>query len=498
MGLGHIFSGQVFNASDPVGDALTYALEFNSAIGQVPAGMSIDPKTGDVTWVPNDSQVSTVPYAFNVTASDGNHPPVELSTWQFVTVVSQVTNQPPTITSAPNGGAIANINYVYNATAVDPNGDPLTWLLINAPASATLDPVSGRFSWTPTQANVSTVPAHIVLRVYDPHGAYDEQTFDLPVHGTNSPPLIVSTPPTNGSSTGGYTYLVKATDPDGDYVTLTAVITGGTVSAYTFHQIDGTSAMLTWPAPANGAYNVVITADDGKGGKYIQSFTLNVNNAVVDTPPVFISTPVTAVVGDGNHTYHYAAQAFDPNGSPAYSLIALDPSGVPDTSLQNAINSTTGEINWVAPSRYAGKTLHLTVIAKQNGVSALQSFDLQVSNPASNLPPTIDPAAGFIVAESTQFRTTIVAHDPEGRPLTYQLVADTANSITVPVGMTIDNSGRIVWQAPSVLGITNFEVQVTDDAGNTASQIFSITVVSHAAPTVGLVLSDTARRQERW
>jgi hypothetical protein len=46
--------------------------------------------------------------------------------------------------------------YSFLAQATDVDGPSLTFSLVGAPAGAALDPVSGRFAWTPSEAQGGT------------------------------------------------------------------------------------------------------------------------------------------------------------------------------------------------------------------------------------------------------------------------------------------------------------------------------------------------------
>ena len=144
-----------------------------------------------------------------------------------------------------------------SATASDPDlGDIITWGLSDGPDGATIDPNSGQFTWTPTQADAVIGSTHIVIRAYDLLGAYGEQTIELPVHGVDTPPLIVSTAPTQGVIGNHFIYVVRAIDTDGDNVSFTITVTDTATSmsidsgAYSFVPLDSKSAKFDWLPPA--------------------------------------------------------------------------------------------------------------------------------------------------------------------------------------------------------------------------------------------------------
>lgn len=84
---------------------------------------------------------------------------------------------------------------------------------------------------------------------------------------SNHPPQIISVPP-GASGAGGFEYIVKAVDEDGDPI------------MYQLEQapfgmtIDGTTGRLYWAVPAGsaGAFHIKVLAKDGQGSMAYQEF----------------------------------------------------------------------------------------------------------------------------------------------------------------------------------------------------------------------------------
>ncbi len=150
---------------------LTYSLFIS------PEDMVIDPETGVVAWTPGPEDVGAHPVKILVEDEAGR------SAKQFYTLVvsdgGPPTNLPPEIVSDPVGSAVAGEAYVYLVDAEDPDGDVLAFSLEVAPVGMTVDPVSGRIDWTPTDAQVGT--ASVRVRATDPGGLFDAQDFGIMV-----------------------------------------------------------------------------------------------------------------------------------------------------------------------------------------------------------------------------------------------------------------------------------------------------------------------------
>src|SRR5262249_44841740 len=105
-----------FRTQDADGDAVTYRLD------AFPAGMTVDPITGLLGWIPSAAQAGT--HDVTVTALDG--PPGNRSSLSFaLQVLAAAPNDPPAITSAPRTSIGLGATYLYQVRASDPNNDPL-------------------------------------------------------------------------------------------------------------------------------------------------------------------------------------------------------------------------------------------------------------------------------------------------------------------------------------------------------------------------------------
>jgi hypothetical protein len=151
------------------GDVLTFSL------AAAPAGMSIDPSTGLVSWTPTSAQVGNNLVSIVVTDAGS------LSASQTFTIRVFSSNLPPSFTSTPIVTATVGVLYTYDVDATDPNpGDVLTYSLITPPAGMTIDPATGLISWTPTAGQLGDNT--IQVQVADQDGASAMQAFIVTVN----------------------------------------------------------------------------------------------------------------------------------------------------------------------------------------------------------------------------------------------------------------------------------------------------------------------------
>ncbi|NPA74606.1 MAG: hypothetical protein GXO25_00820, partial [Euryarchaeota archaeon] len=331
-----------YNATDPDGDSLTWALKTNAT------WLNLD---GSHLWgVPDNADVGI--YWVNISVSDG-HGGLD---WHNFTLTVLNVNDPPTITTKDVATATQGVLYSVTYNATDPDGDSLMWALKTDAAWLSL--TDSTLSGTPDNADVGAYWVNI--SVYDGHGGTDWHNFTLTVKNVNDPPVINTKDIT--TATQGVLYLVEysATDPDGDTLTW-ALQTNATWLTLTGSTLSGT------PDNADvGVYWVNISVSDGHGGINWHNFTLVVKSA--NKAPIIID--FTVLNGTVNRTYSLLIPATDPDG---------------DTLVWNmtgpawlSINATTGRISGT-PTQAGNYTVIVRVSDGHGGV-ANKTFTIHIAS----------------------------------------------------------------------------------------------------------------------
>ena len=171
-----------YDATDPEGDALTFALVAS------PTGTTLDAQTGVLRWSPPPSSAGQT-VTFTVSVSDGTS---MVTTSGTAAVFASVPNQAPafdapTYSVLVDGSAAVSIDY----DATDTEGDLITYALTTAPSgtTATLDATTGVFSWTAPDAP-GIYP--FVVTATDASGAASTIDLFVGVRGTLFPDLRLS------------------------------------------------------------------------------------------------------------------------------------------------------------------------------------------------------------------------------------------------------------------------------------------------------------------
>ena len=199
--------------SDIPAQTLTFSLGLTA-----PTGAAIDPSTGEFTWAPTELQGPGV-YTFDVIVSDGS-----LTDTQSITITVDEVNVAPVLTNVPATVTIPEmVAYSFTATATDSDipAQTLTFSLgLTAPTGAAIDPVTGVFTWTPTEAQGPGVYTFDVI-VSD-GSLTDTQSITITVDEVNVAPVLTDVPATvTIPEMVAYSFTATATDEDLPANTLT-------------------------------------------------------------------------------------------------------------------------------------------------------------------------------------------------------------------------------------------------------------------------------------
>lgn len=236
---------------DPDGDSLTFSAVL------LPAWLSFDPATRTLSGTPGNGDVG--PHDVTLRLGDGSVT-VDQS---FVVTVANV-NDPPFIDGTPATSVLQGGSYSFTPTAGDPDvGDSLSFTIVNRPAWADFDPLTGTLSGIPGNADVG-VTTGIVITVTDSGGlSASLPAFALTVVNVNDPPTIAGTPPITVNKGTVYSFTPVAADPDaGDTLTFAVLNPPAWTS---FDPATGTLSGTPGPTDIGTTTGIVISVQDAQG-----------------------------------------------------------------------------------------------------------------------------------------------------------------------------------------------------------------------------------------
>src|SRR5207302_1012826 len=139
------------NVSASATDADLPANTLTFARVRSPAGMTINPASGAISWTPTEAQCPPTRRSCDLVTDNGV--PALSVTNTFQVIVNEVNLAP--VLTVPADQTMAEqttLNVSASATDADIPANSLTFALVSAPTGMTINPATGAISWTPTEA----------------------------------------------------------------------------------------------------------------------------------------------------------------------------------------------------------------------------------------------------------------------------------------------------------------------------------------------------------
>ena len=480
--------------SDLPAQNLTFRLADFDATYAVPVGAMIDESTGVFAWTPSEAQGPGV-YKFKVQVNDGM-----ATTEKAVTLTVNEVNVAPVLSNLPDSATIPELSaYTFdaNATDVDLPAQGLAFSLADfdathaVPLGATIDPSTGVFTWTPTEAQG---PGVYQFKVQASDGVVTSgHTVTLTVSEGNVLPILRNVPATATiSELSTYTFQATVTDADlpsqiltfslADFDASHTVPAGATIGAST-----GVFSWTPSEAQGPGVYKFKVQVSDGVA---TAEQTVEMTITDVNASPLLSNVPNSATIPE------LSAYAFDANATdtdlPAQNLTfsLADFDGTHTAPSGAAIDPSTGMFTWT-PTENQGPGVYLFKVQVSDGVATTeQTLTLTVSE--SNTSPVLNgvPASATIPELSAYaFDANATDTDLPSQNLTFSL-ADFDGTHKVPLGASINvSTGMFAWTPSETQGpgVYKFKVQVSD-ALATVEQTVELSVSDvNAAPVLAAI-----------
>jgi Putative Ig domain len=202
--------------------------------------------------------------ARNVTVTNPDGQSATNSSGILTIVSGGSTNQPPVLASIPNKTITEQTTLTFTNSATDPDGNALTYSLdAPTPSGASVNPSSGVFTWTPTEAQ-GPMTTNLTVRVTD-NGSpplSDAKTFSVTVLESNRPPVLTAI--ANRTIHAGISLVITnvATDPDLPTNTLTFSLSTNSPAGAVIDSASGIFQWTTSDAFANSTKSITVKVTD--------------------------------------------------------------------------------------------------------------------------------------------------------------------------------------------------------------------------------------------
>jgi hypothetical protein len=474
--------GQLFQlsvrATDPDGNSLKLAAT-NLPLGAVFSDLGGG--AGAFSWTPTLTQVGSVVVRF--TATDSGSPSAGAAL-DVTIAVDPPPNRPPVFAAIPAQQTTAGQLFQLVVRASDPDGNAITLAASSVPAGATFSDRrdgTGTFAWTPTRAQ----SGNFVVRFHatDTGSPAASASLDVAIAvdaAPNRPPVFTPIGTQQVMAGQPLQLDVRATDPDGDALSLSASSTPA--GALFSDRGDGTG-VFQWTPSASQAGNTVVTFHAVDGGVPMASATLDVPisvGSVANHPPVL--DPIGNRLLRVGESLSVQLSATDPdNDTVAFSVQPLPP---------GAASSPTG-FTW-APTAGQSGNYTITATATDSGTPALSDSEtFVVTVGAVNRAPELSPIGDRSALIGEVVRIALIASDPDGNAITLSCSGLPSDAALTDLA---DGTGEIVWM-PAAAGRWSVTCLATDDAMPPAAgqQSFVMTASDPAVPPSDVPALSAAR-----
>lgn len=495
--------------------------QWSVASGSLPAGITLSP-AGNLTGTPSVAFNAT----FTVQARDAaGNTASQLFIWQSKVGVA-ISNP----SQVPLPAAVVGVPYTHSFSASG-GTSPYTWSSPNVPAGLTLSS-AGVLSGTPTAAGTYSM----FITVTDNAGGSDAVGFTLAV----LPAINITTASLPPATTGqAYSATLTASGGQGNYSW--SIAAGALPGGLSLSQ----SGLISGTPSGAGTFEFVLRVTDSSGGYTFRSFILSPRQGLsIETgselPPASLGVQyvqtLTASGGSSPYqwsliggalppgvsltaqgllsgtptaagTYSFQIQVSDSAGltaSRAFSLVVSAglvistntqlPSAVPNVAYSQTLTAAggTGPYQWAVtggalppgmslstggvlsgtPSSAGTFTFQVTV-TDSTGASAVRQFTLVVSNDLTLLSPRTLPRA--FTGQPYSFTFTAAGGTA---PYTWAVTVG-----ALPAGLQLAPQTGILSGAPLAAGAYLFTVRVTDNAGASRTDVFTLLVSAGLAIT---------------
>ena len=476
------------NASGSDG-ALTYS------VSGLPAGASFDPVTRVLNWTPGEAEIQgDANFTFTFTVTDPRGP---FSDSQTFTLTVVETNTAPTLSAISNQTQAEGSVFTFTASAADSDikaggvSDTLIFSVVGAPSGASIDPSTGAFTWTPTEAQG---PGVYTFNVMVSDGTTQTSTpVTLTVTEDNSAPaLTLPSLPTDFNEGETLNFTATATDADLPSNTLTFSLVGAPSGA----SINANSGVFTWTpseTQGQGSYTFTVLVSDGTATDQ-QTVTIGVNE-INQTPALTTTGPINVTEGAaGSYQFSATDADQDTSGSPVNTL-TYTVTGLP---AWMAFDSGTHTLSWNPGENDILGSTSLTLSATvQDDGGLFDTRNITVNVTEGNTAPVLSlPSLPTDLNEgdSLSFSASSTDADVPANTLSYAFKG-AAN------GATLDpTSGAFTWTTTEAQGPGSFTftIVVSDNGSPAKSAERSFTVQVHEvnqAPAL-TVASSTSDAEE--
>jgi hypothetical protein len=290
------------------------------------------------------------------------------------------------------------LSFTAVGSDADAPGDTLTYSIVGPDHGASVNAVTGAFSWTPTEAQGPGDPS-FTIQVSD-GSLTASRSFSVHVAEVNRNPVLAAISDKAVPEQTALSFTAAASDPDVPTNTLTYTLVGAPAGA----SINASTGAFSWtPTEAQGPapYTFSVKVTDNGTPALSDTTSVTVNVTEVNRSPVLAA--ITNQTGYWGNQLTFTASATDPDlpaNELAYSLVGA-PAGA-------TINASTGAFSWTPTAAQIGMVT-IVVRVTDNGSPALsddETVQITVGKRPTSLTYSGDSSGQY--SDNVTLRATLV------------------------------------------------------------------------------------------
>jgi len=436
---------------------VTYTLVSNpaatsyAATSSLPAGLSLNTTTGEITGTPTERGTSRV--FFTGTNANGTSLGLELT----------FNIAPPLTVPAVNSNSSAQAQVGQSFTyAIIATNSPTSYAATGLPAGLTLNTTTGIISGVPSTTS-GTTPFGIDLSATNGDGTGAVKRLSLTVDPAPATPVISSGATATARVGIAFTYNITATESPTSFVAEN--VPAGLA-------VNPTTGVISGTPLTPGSVNTTVAAANAAG--------LGAGKAVVFTIAPALSAPSitssASSVGRVGETFSYQIAAL-PAPITGYGMSVGLKESLP-TGL--VFNSATGLISGT-PTEPGTRVVTLTATGA-GGTSLPQPLTITI-NPAAGV-PVVTSAGSASGTVGVAFTYNITADAPPSAPVTSR------DAVNLPEGLAVNPFTGVISGSPTTVGTKVATLVAANANGTGPSRDLSITI--QPSPTAPVVTAGSA------
>ena len=362
-----------------------------------------------------------------------------ISTSAPVRISVEATNHSPRLDRIPDGNVVEGELLMFRAEASDPDLPPqtLTYSLgPDAPSGASINPISGDFAWTPSEAQGSSTN-WITATVTDDGSPVlsDSKTFTVIVNEVNSAPILAPIADQTVTAGESVTFVASATDKDIPSNRLTFLVESAESNEA---RIDPKSGVFTWRSvnasqlPVTNEFIVHVTDNGSPPSSDSERFRIIVLPEGNTPPIVRIVAPWDQTILKIHEVMRIVVEAEDPDAGDRVGLVELY---VGSTKLAEFADSPPYTFDW-HDAQVGDYELTAIAVDDQGAIGSSEPVRIAVSD------NTCEAAALVIEAgtsEEIELREALFELGIESITLTPEML----------IQANLSDYGLIIWVQPN-------------------------------------------------